>query len=60
MQPFVQASNQTAASEGGAGLGLYLVKRLVEEQECAFALESEEGKGAIATIRLPAGRLLAA
>lgn len=60
MQPFVQASNQTAASEGGAGLGLYLVKRLVQEQHGAFTLESEEGKGAIATVTLPQDRLLAA
>ena len=59
MQPFVQASNQTAASEGGTGLGLYLVKRLVEEQEGVFELESEEGKGAVATVRLPPARHLA-
>lgn len=60
MQPFVQASNQTSASEGGTGLGLYLVKRLVEEQEGIFELESEEGQGATATVRLPSSRLLVA
>lgn len=60
MQPFVQANNQTAASEGGAGLGLYLVKRLVQEQDGDFNLESEEGKGAVATITLPSRRMLAA
>lgn len=60
MQPFVQASNQTEASEGGAGLGLYLVKRLVQEQDGAFTLESEEGAGAVATVTLPTTRNLAA
>ena len=60
MRPFVQASNQTAASETGAGLGLYLVKRLIEEQDGEFRLESEEGRGAVATINLPSTRLLAA
>ncbi|MEQ9121980.1 MAG: ATP-binding protein, partial [Alphaproteobacteria bacterium] len=60
MRPFVQASNQTAARETGAGLGLYLVKRLIEEQDGEFRLESEEGRGAVATISLPSTRLLAA
>ena len=60
MQPFSQAGNQAAARESGTGLGLYLVKRLVEQQEGAFAISSEEGKGVTATIRMPSGRLLAA
>lgn len=60
MQPFSQASNQTAARESGTGLGLYLVKRLMEEQDGAFTLESEEGSGSKATITVPAQRLLEA
>lgn len=60
MQPFVQASNQSAASETGTGLGLYLVRRLVEEQDGDFTLESEEGEGVIATVTLPPSRLMAA
>lgn len=60
MQPFSQASNQSAARETGTGLGLYLVKSLVEKQDGRFKLESEEGKGVIATVTLPASRLLAA
>jgi signal transduction histidine kinase len=60
MQPFSQAGNQAAARESGTGLGLYLVKRLVEQQEGDFAISSEEGKGVTATIRMPSGRLLAA
>lgn len=59
MQPFSQASNQGAARESGTGLGLYLVKRLMEEQEGTFTLESEEGAGSRATITVPAQRLLA-
>lgn len=57
-QPFVQADNQTAASQGGSGLGLYLVRRLVEEQDGAFRLESEEGQGVTATVTLPQSRLM--
>lgn len=57
-QPFVQADNQTAASQGGSGLGLYLVRRLVEEQDGAFHLESEEGEGVTATVTLPQSRLM--
>ena len=60
MQPFSQASNQTAARESGTGLGLYLVKRLIEEQDGEFTLESEEGVGACATISVPPQRLMAA
>lgn len=58
-QPFVQANNQTDASQGGSGLGLYLVRRLVEEQDGAFTLSSEEGAGVTATVTLPQSRLLA-
>jgi len=60
MQPFSQASNQTAARESGTGLGLYLVKRLIEEQDGEFTLKSEEGVGACATISVPPQRLMAA
>jgi signal transduction histidine kinase len=60
MQPFSQASNQTSAHESGTGLGLYLVKRLIEEQDGEFTLESEEGAGACATITVPPQRLLEA
>lgn len=60
MQPFTQASNQTAARESGTGLGLYLVRRLMEEQGGAFTLNSEEGAGACATVTLPADRVVPA
>ena len=60
MRPFSQASNQTFARESGTGLGLYLVKRLIEEQDGEFTLESEEGAGARATITVPPQRLLEA
>ena len=57
MQPFAQASNQAAASEGGTGLGLYLVRRLVEQQDGHFVLESEQGRGTVAVIVWPESRL---
>jgi len=58
MQPFSQASNQDRARENGYGLGLYLVKRLVEAHDGTFTLESEGGEGVRATAWFPASRLV--
>jgi cell cycle sensor histidine kinase DivJ len=53
-QPFVQAQNGLARHFEGTGLGLSLVKGLVDLHGGAFAIESREGEGTVVTIRLPA------
>ena len=57
MEPFQQVENVHARRYPGTGLGLPLVKSLVELHGGSFTLESELGKGSIATITLPAFRL---
>lgn len=51
---FVQVDNSTARSKGGLGLGLTLVKRLVEMHGGQVAAQSEGvGKGSTFTVHLP-------
>jgi len=51
-QPFFQAHGGTARRPG-SGLGLAIVKKLTERLGGEFALESAEGVGTRATVRLP-------
>ena len=52
---FVQVDNSYARSKGGLGLGLTLVKRLVEKHGGRVAAQSEGlGKGSTFTVHLPA------
>jgi two-component system, OmpR family, phosphate regulon sensor histidine kinase PhoR len=44
---------RTDASPGGAGLGLYLVRRLVERQNGWVSLRPRNGGGSIAEVHLP-------
>jgi signal transduction histidine kinase len=46
-------SKRGGESRGGVGLGLYLVRRLVERQNGWVSLRPREGGGAIAEVRLP-------
>jgi two-component system CheB/CheR fusion protein len=53
-EPFVQADRSLDRSKGGLGLGLALVKGLVEMHDGAVSVASEGlGKGAEFTVRLP-------
>jgi signal transduction histidine kinase len=45
----------TRADAGGIGLGLTVVRSLVEEQEGRLAIESTPGAGTRVTVRLPSG-----
>lgn len=52
---FYRVDPSRARSTGGAGLGLTIVKRLVEAHGGAVWAESEVGKGTRFTVELPAG-----
>lgn len=53
-EPFMQVQNSLARNYEGTGLGLSLVKGLVELHGGAFAITSRENEGTAVTIRLPA------
>jgi signal transduction histidine kinase len=54
-EPFAQADRTLHMSEGGMGLGLPLVKRLVEAHGGAVRVESGgDGQGSTFTVRMPA------
>jgi two-component system, cell cycle sensor histidine kinase DivJ len=53
-EPFVQAQNDLGRHYEGTGLGLSLVKGLVDLHGGEFTIESSEGKGTVVTICLPA------
>jgi signal transduction histidine kinase/DNA-binding response OmpR family regulator len=55
MKPFTQADTSIARNFGGSGLGLSIVKSLVELMGGTFQLASELGKGTTATVMLPFG-----
>jgi two-component system, cell cycle sensor histidine kinase PleC len=57
MEPFHQVDNSHTRRYAGTGLGLPLVKSLVEMQEGRFLLTSTVGRGTTATILFPAARL---
>lgn len=50
---FFRASNAQNARPDGTGLGLYLVKRVVEDHGGEIIFESEEGKGSTFGFRMP-------
>ena len=52
-QRFWQADTSAKRRHSGAGIGLALVKELVEIQGGTVAVESQEGKGTTFTVRLP-------
>jgi signal transduction histidine kinase len=58
MEPFGQAESTYARSHGGVGLGLPIVKSLVELHGGRFTIESEYGRGTTARLHLPANRVV--
>jgi signal transduction histidine kinase len=52
-QPFTQVDGRLSREYGGIGLGLTLVRRLVELHEGSIALESTPGAGSCFTVTLP-------
>lgn len=55
-QPFVRIEGPQSAAKG-TGLGLSIVKGLVELHGGHFELESAEGRGVLAIVNLPLGRV---
>lgn len=51
--PFYRAENAVHKQIGGMGIGLYVVKELVERHGGTMAVESEEGVGSTFTVCLP-------
>ncbi|MEA5032490.1 MAG: transporter substrate-binding domain-containing protein [Sphaerochaeta sp.] len=52
-KPFSQADASTARKYGGSGLGLSIVKSLVEMMDGSITVESESGIGSVFTVELP-------
>ncbi len=52
-KPFVQLDSSLSRRYAGTGLGLALVRRIVELQGGSIALDSEVGKGSCFTVNLP-------
>lgn len=52
-ESFTQASNDTTRKYGGTGLGLTIVKKIVELQHGQIAVESKVGQGTVFHIDLP-------
>jgi len=52
-QPFVQLDAKLARQYGGTGLGLALVKQLVELHGGSVSVESEQGHGSRFIVTLP-------
>jgi two-component system cell cycle sensor histidine kinase PleC len=57
MEPFGQAESTYARTHGGVGLGLPIVKSLVELHGGRFTIESEFGHGTLARVHLPDERV---
>jgi signal transduction histidine kinase len=58
MLPFVQISEPPSHGDHGIGIGLYLVRVLVEAHEGSLLINSELGRGTVVTAKLPAKRLV--
>ena len=57
LQPFHQVENAFSRSHEGTGLGLPLVKALIELHGGALTIESELGKGTVASLHFPPARV---
>lgn len=56
-EPFVQGERGLGRHYAGIGLGLPMVRRLVELHDGRVAIESDEGSGTTVAIYLPMGRI---
>jgi signal transduction histidine kinase len=54
-EPFQRLGSEMRRESAGVGLGLALVKHVVEAHQGSVEVESEEGKGSLFRIRIPRG-----
>jgi signal transduction histidine kinase len=57
-EPFTQVESAFARDHGGAGLGLPLVKKIVDLHQGQIDLDSKLGAGTTVRVRLPSSRVL--
>jgi PAS domain S-box-containing protein len=55
-EPFRQADSSTTRLVGGLGLGLAIVRHIVEAHGGTVSAQSEAGRGTVLSVRLPSGR----
>ncbi len=55
-QSFTQATTDTTRKYGGTGLGLTIVKKIIDIQKGDISVESEPGIGTTITVNLPFGK----
>lgn len=58
MQPFTQIENDLSSQNQGTGLGIPLMKRLIELHGGSFDIQSEVGIGTTVTVRFPFERIV--
>lgn len=52
-EPFTQEGKESVSSYNGSGLGLSIVKEIIEQMNGTIRLESEEGVGSTFTVTIP-------
>lgn len=57
-KPFVQVASALKREQGGAGIGLALVKKIIELHDGRLDIQSELGKGTTVTAYLPKERVI--
>jgi signal transduction histidine kinase len=53
-EPFYRAENELTRETQGAGIGLAIVKHLVDAHGGSIEVQSRKGQGSVFTVKLPA------